>query len=171
MSCSGKAVELKTFERLAFEHREGLYSFALHQTHNRSDAEDLVQETYLRAFTRFRQFKQGTNFKAWIFTILRNTAINEFRRGLRTVAVDLESVEWQLVAPRSADAAGGFTRWDIRAALARLPREYRAPVLLFDVEGHSYAEISRIMSCPIGTVMSRIYRARRRLRADLLRAA
>jgi RNA polymerase sigma-70 factor (ECF subfamily) len=161
----------ETFEGLAFEQMNALFNFAAHMTRNRADAEDLVQETYLRAYTRFHQFKTGTNFKAWIFRILRNVAINQYKRMKSCgVTVDFDAVEPILDAD-SADSGSphaiDFTAADIQAALARLPEDYRTAFLLFCVEGFTYAEIARIMQTPIGTVMSRIFRARKRLRADL----
>ena len=162
---------LQGFEQLVFEHLDGLYNVALHWTHNPADAEDLVQETCLRAYSHFGQFQPGSNFKAWIFTILRNTAINQHRKTKTAgTSVDFDAVEPALVTARPKPALSdptSFTSGDLNAALNRLPDEYRLAIVLYYVEGFTYAEIAEIMGCPIGTVMSRLCRARRKLRADL----
>jgi len=164
----------RSFEQLAFPQMNGLYNLALSMTRNRADAEDLTQETFLRAYTHFDRFRQGTNFRAWLFRILRNLTINQVkRRRVRGVRVELDPVFPQLSADRTdpfAPRAAGFAREDLEDALGRLSAEHRTAVLLCYVGGFSYAEIAEAMGTPVGTVMSRIYRARRRLRRDLDRA-
>jgi RNA polymerase sigma-70 factor (ECF subfamily) len=161
----------RAFEAIALEHVDGLFSLALHLTRNRADAEDLVQETILRAYTRFDRFERGTNFRAWIFTILRNLAINRHKRVKRRgIRIGLESIERGLeadAAPWHASEPHDFEVADIEAALRRLTEEYRLTFVLYALGGFTYDEIARIMDCPIGTVMSRLFRARRKLRDDL----
>ncbi len=151
---------------------DSLYNFAHWLTQNREAAEDLVQETYVKALKGFASFQQGTNFRAWMYRILRNTFLTS-RTGLavtRTVALESED-EGQVVAvsretPESIllEQAG---QQQVRAALDQLPVLFREILLLCDVEDMSYQEIADTLSIPIGTVMSRIYRARKALRAAL----
>jgi RNA polymerase sigma-70 factor (ECF subfamily) len=162
---------LGAFERLAFPEMGGLFNFALHLTRNRADAEDLTQETFLRAFASFDRFRMGTNFRAWIFRILRNATLNHAKKlRVRGTEVDFESVEPVLAAARHHPSRWRWpvTREELRRGVSRLPEAYRTALLLFFVEGFAYAEIAVIMGTPVGTVMSRIYRARRRLRRELL---
>jgi len=161
-----------------------LHAKASRMTRNHSDAEDLVQETYARAFASFHQFKEGTNLRAWLNRILTNTFISSYRklqREPRLIAAGLE--DWQLerahsrsaqpsASARSAEelALDRMTDGDVTGALRRLPEDFRMAVYLADVEGFGYREIAEIMHCPIGTVMSRLHRGRGRLR-DLLENA
>lgn len=156
-----------------------LYAAAMRLTKNPSDAADLVQETFLKAFQAFESFEQGTNLKAWLYRILTNTFINIYRKrsreGFQAGLEDLE--EWQLgdaesltqTTNRSAEAEAIDRMPDqaVRDALASLPEDRRLVVYLADVEGFSYQEIADIMSSPIGTVMSRLHRGRRELRGML----
>lgn len=164
-----------TFEELALAQMDGLHSLAYHLTHNAADAEDLVQETVLRAYRYFEQFSDGTNFRAWIFRILRNLAINRYRKERQRGAdVNLDTVSHRLEGPSYGMARRGgrmFMTADLDHALERLPNDYRSAVMLSFVCGFSYREIADIMACPIGTVMSRISRARRQLQDDLLGSA
>jgi RNA polymerase sigma-70 factor (ECF subfamily) len=163
---------LTGFEELAMPLFGSLYNFAHWLTQNREEAEDLVQETYVKALKGFASFQQGTNFRAWIYRILRNTFLTS-RTGLaatRTVALESED-EGQVVAvsretPESIllEQAG---EQRIQAALDQLPVLFREVLLLCDVEDMSYQEIADTLSIPIGTVMSRLYRARKALRAAL----
>jgi len=166
------------FERDALEYIDPLYGAALRLTRNPSDAEDLVQETYAKAFAAFHQFKPGTNLKAWLYRILTNTFINTYRKAQRQPSVSGEDIEdWQLA--RAADhQSTGLKSAEISAleampdsavsdALESLSPEFRTVVLLSDVEGFSYKEIAEIMGTPIGTVMSRLNRARAALRVKL----
>ena len=171
MLCSQqKDDKLERFEGLSLHHMNGLYSVALHLTRRSSDAEDLVQETYLRAFEHFDQFRPGTNFRAWIFRILRNAFVNHYHKNKLRIHVNLDSVEPTLGTRREDDALNARidTSGDaFRAALSHLPHDYRIMLLLAYVEGFTYQEIAQVMGCPIGTVMSRLFRARRRLRDEL----
>ncbi|MFH1329486.1 MAG: sigma-70 family RNA polymerase sigma factor [Actinomycetota bacterium] len=156
-----------------------LYSAALRMTRNPADAEDLLQETLLRAYRGFGTFKTGTNLRAWLYRILTNTFINRYRRQTRQPAeVELGELEdlylyrrlgEQSGAARSAEeeALERFVDEDIKAAVEALPENFRIPVLLADVEGFSYKEIARIMGVPIGTVMSRLHRGRKALEKAL----
>ncbi len=165
------------FESTALPQLDALYGAALRLTRNAAEAEDLVQDAYVRAFRFWHTFKSGTSVRAWLFTILRNTFINRYHRLNRTRSArnDLEAQlsaigseaavahpSSQLPSPDGALAAR-ITRERIMAALESVPEDYRMAVILADLEGLAYKEIAEIMDCPIGTVMSRIYRGRRLL--------
>jgi RNA polymerase sigma-70 factor (ECF subfamily) len=166
------------FERDAVPLLSGMYSSALRMTRNPSDAEDLVQETFLRAYRGFAGFREGTNLKAWLYRILTNTFINSYRKKQREPkTVPDENVEdWYLydrLAAQSSEASAEATVLeaipdeDVKAALDALPEAFRMAVLLADVEGFSYKEIAEILDIPIGTVMSRLHRGRRALEKAL----
>jgi len=169
----------RKFEDIAFEYMDSLYSTALRMTRNTAEAEDLVQDTYLRAYRFFDKFEEGTNFKAWIFKILTNTFINKYRKKIRTPQqVQLEKVEFGLEnenVQQGVKEWGGFDEAnyeelfddDIKAALQQLSEEFRMVILLADVEGFAYKEIADIIDRPIGTVMSRLFRGRRMLQKVL----
>ena len=173
------------FTDLAMEYMPALYSAALRMTRNPSDAEDLVQETYLKAYRAFASFTEGTNLKAWLYRILTNTYINTYRAAKRRPEIsDVEDVEelylYRRLSPtvgagfgRSAEdeVLDSFTDDAVKAALESLPDPFRIAVLLADVEGFSYKEIAEITEVPIGTVMSRIHRGRRALQKALLEFA
>ena len=167
------------FAQEAMQHAAQLYNAALRMTRNRSDAEDLVQETYLRAYRGYGNFEEGTNLRAWLFRILTNTFINSYRSKQRRVQeTELNDVEDLYLYRRIAnvDLASRsaedtlfelFTDDEVKAALENLPENFRLPVLLADVEGFSYKEIAEMLDIPIGTVMSRLHRGRKAMQKAL----
>lgn len=170
-----------TFAEQAMPLMGSLYSAAMRMTRNPADAEDLVQETYLRAYRGFGGFQQGTNLKAWLYRILTNTFINMYRaKKRRPDETDLDEVEdlylYRRLGGLEAATMGRsaedelmdwFTEAEIKDALEDLPEQFRMAVLLADVEGFSYKEIAEILDVPIGTVMSRLHRGRTRLQKRL----
>jgi RNA polymerase sigma-70 factor (ECF subfamily) len=169
------------FEELAMEHMGSLYTAALRMTRNPSDAEDLVQETYLKAYRAFESFQEGTNLKAWLYRILTNTFINIYRaKKRRPEETDVDELEslylYRRLGGMEGAAAGRsaedevldrFTESEVKEAIEALPEQFRLAVLLGDVEGFSYREIAEILQIPIGTVMSRLHRGRRALQKRL----
>jgi RNA polymerase sigma-70 factor, ECF subfamily len=169
------------FAEQAMEHMGSLYSAALRMTRNAADAEDLVQETYLKAYRGFGGFEEGTNLKAWLYRILTNTFINTYRaKKRRPDETELEEVEdlylYRRLGGLEAATAGRsaedellewFTDSEVKEAVESLPEQFRLAVLLADVEGFSYKEIAEILDVPIGTVMSRLHRGRKSLQKRL----
>ena len=168
----------KNFEQDAMQFAPQLYSAGLRMTRNPADAEDLVQETFLKAYRAYHTFTEGTNLKAWLYRILTNTYINRYRKQMRRpVETDLGDVEDLYLYRRLGDSGQvarsaeevleRFVDEDVKAAVESLPEHFRLPVLLADVEGFSYKEIAEIMDVPIGTVMSRLHRGRKALERAL----
>jgi RNA polymerase sigma-70 factor, ECF subfamily len=170
-----------SFTAQAMEYMPALYSAALRMTRNPADAEDLVQETYLKAYRGFGSYQQGTNLKAWLYRILTNTFINRYRAAKRRPdETDLDDVEDFYLYRRLGGLEGArasrsaedelldvLTESEVREAVESLPENFRLAVLLADVEGFSYKEIAEILDIPIGTVMSRLHRGRRALQKRL----
>ncbi|MFJ9555482.1 sigma-70 family RNA polymerase sigma factor [Nocardiopsis sp. NPDC101807] len=156
-----------------------LYPTALRMTRNPADAEDLVQETFAKAFANFHQFRAGTNLRAWLYRILTNTFINSYRKKQREPRQDTtdEIKDWQLAAAEAHTSSGMRSAENevldhlpdsaIKQALARLPEEFQEVIYLVDIEGYAYKEVAERMGTPLGTVMSRLHRARRQLREML----
>jgi RNA polymerase sigma-70 factor (ECF subfamily) len=169
------------FTDLTMEYMPSLYTAALRMTRNPSDAEDLVQETYLKAYRAFERFQEGTNLKAWLYRILTNTFINTYRaKKRRPQESDIDDVESLYLYRNLGGLAGSregrsaedevldhITEAEVKEAIEALPEQFRMAVLLGDVEGFSYKEIAEILDVPIGTVMSRLHRGRRALQARL----
>lgn len=174
-----------TFQADAMPYAPQLYSAALRMTRNSADAEDLVQETFLKAYRSYHTFEDGSNLRAWLYRILTNTFINKYRaRQRRPDETDLADVEdlylyRRLPAMESALASRSaedqllelFTEDEVKAALEGLPESFRLPVLLADVEGFAYKEIAEILDIPIGTVMSRLHRGRKAMQKALFEFA
>ena len=164
------------FEGDAMQYAGQLYSAALRMTRNPADAEDVVQETFLKAYRAYDTFKAGTNLKAWLYRILTNTYINRYRKAQRRPSeVELQDL---YLFKRIGESSGAsvsaeeevlarFVDTDVKQALESLPEHFRMPVLLADVEGFSYKEIAEILDIPIGTVMSRLHRGRKALQKKL----
>jgi RNA polymerase sigma-70 factor (ECF subfamily) len=167
------------FTTEAMQYAQSLYSTALRMTRNQSDAEDLVQETYLKAFRSYGSFETGSNLKAWLFRILTNTFINTYRaKQRRPQESDLGSVEDLFLYKRLPSLAGLsesaeeqlldlFPAAEVREAIENLPETFMLPMLLNDVEGFSYKEVAEILDIPIGTVMSRLHRGRKTMQEAL----
>ncbi len=168
------------FEADQLPYREQLRKTALRLTRNVEDAEDLLQETYLKAYRHYASFQPGTNLKAWLFKILKNTFINEYRRRKQVPAqmdfADLEETFESLLATHDRQAvrnpeeelSEASLDGEVREAIKALPHNYKVVVLLADIEGYAYKEIADILAIPVGTVMSRLYRGRRLLERALL---
>ena len=168
------------FEAAAMPFVDSLYNTAFRMTRNAEDAEDLVQESYLKAYKYYDKFQEGTNFKAWLFKILKNTFINNYRRRQQRppqsdFAEIEESFETQVsdevkrrIKSPEEELLEDVLDEDVQRALDDLPTDYRMAVVLADLEGFSYKEIAEILELPVGTVMSRLYRGRKLLEASML---
>ncbi len=167
------------FERDAMQYTNQLYAAALRYTKDPHNAQDLVQDTYAKAFTSFHQFEPGTNLKAWLYRILTTTFINTYRKDQRRPLIsDGEVEDWQLAAAASHTSDLGKSAedevlenlpdGDVKRALQEIPEEFRLAVFYADVEGYSYKEIAEILGIPAGTVMSRLHRGRKLLRVLLM---
>ena len=167
------------FERDAMQYTNQLYAAALRYTKDPHNAQDLVQDTYAKAFTSFHQFEPGTNLKAWLYRILTTTFINSYRKDQRRPLIsDGEVEDWQLAAAASHTSDQGKSAedevlenlpdGDVKRALQEIPEEFRLAVFYADVEGYSYKEIAEILGIPAGTVMSRLHRGRKLLRVLLM---
>jgi RNA polymerase sigma-70 factor (ECF subfamily) len=174
----GELAEMRFAEALGYSGH--LHAMAARMTRNHADAEDLVQETYTRAYASFHQFRDGTNLKAWLNRILTNVFISSYRKKQREPVLTSAGIQdWQLARVQSHTASGLRSAEEVAldhmpdarviGALRQLPEHFRIPVYLADVEGFGYREIAAIMRCPVGTVMSRLHRGRRRIR-ELLEA-
>ena len=171
------------FERDAMQYAPQLYSAALRMTRNSADAEDVVQETFLKAYRAYDSFEEGTNLKAWLYRILTNTYINKYRKQQRRPSeVELGELQDLYLFRRLGESSGAsysaekealdqFVDTDIIEALESLPESFRMPVVLADVDGFSYKEIADILDIPIGTVMSRLHRGRKALQRKLWNVA
>jgi len=159
------------FQRLALSHLDALYNFAVYLTRNPAEADDLVQETYLRAFRFSHRFQPGTHLRAWLFQILRNTFLTFYRLRERELPLAEDGVpDWDAPMFHEAPAEDPSVleaHTDLERAMRRLPDEFRTVLLLAEVEGLPLEEVAQIMACPVGTVKSRIFRAKERLRVIL----
>ena len=177
VSIDSNLAKEKLFEEQLLPHADALFNFAYHLTYNEEDANDLVQETFLKAFRFINSFDSGTNAKAWLFKILKNGFINEYRRKKKEPnKVDYEDI----IAYQDADEEKGGVAFDLREdifdgmmgdeitiALNRLPIDFKTVILLCDIEGFTYEEMAKILDIPIGTVRSRLHRARNLLKDKL----
>jgi RNA polymerase sigma-70 factor (ECF subfamily) len=166
------------FQNEALPHMDFLYNYALRMTYNSTDAEDLVQETFLKAFRFWDSYEKGTNIRAWLFRIMKNAYINRYRKEKK----EPETVEYDEVenfynsvretASESSDLQetlyNNLLEDDVATAIAELPEDFRTVVILCDIEGLTYEEVAEFVDCPIGTVRSRLHRGRKLLRAKLL---
>ncbi len=170
-------VDYKEFEKEALPHMDALYNFALKMTGDTDDAHDLVQETFLKAFRFFDKFERGTNCKAWLFRILKNSFINDYRKSSKEPdKVDYDDIQNFYENIKATDIktqhaeADVFSKLlddDISSAISSLPEDFRTVIILSDIEGFNYEEIADFIDCPVGTVRSRLHRARKMLYAKL----
>ncbi|MBP9211873.1 MAG: sigma-70 family RNA polymerase sigma factor [Bacteroidetes bacterium] len=167
----------KEFEQQTLPHMEVLYNYALRMTGNRDDANDLLQETFLKAYRFWDKFEQGTNLRAWLFRIMKNTYINLYRKESKEPdKVDYDEIEgfYNLIRDQNSDdndlqekMFGQLLDDDVSKALELLPEEFRTVVILCDIEGLAYEEIAEFLQVPVGTVRSRLHRGRKLLYAQL----
>ncbi len=178
---AGKSEKQRQFEREAVPHMDVLYNFALRMTNNPADAEDLLQETFLKAYRFWESYEQGTNIRAWLFRILKNSYINRYRKESKEPEqVEYDEVQNYVATVRSATGGpedvqesifGNLLDDDVAGAIADLPEEFRTVLILCDIEGLTYEETAEFVDIPLGTVRSRLHRARKILRTRLLHYA
>ncbi|MGA9406225.1 MAG: sigma-70 family RNA polymerase sigma factor [Bacteroidota bacterium] len=171
----------KEFEQEAIPHTDILYNYALRMTGNADDARDLLQETFLKAFRFWDKYEKGTNVRAWLFRIMKNTYINVYRKAVKEPdTVDYNDIQnfYNVIRENSTDANdlqeklfGHLLDDDVTKALESLPEEFRTVVILCDIEGLTYEEIAEFVECPVGTVRSRLHRGRKLLYAKLFEYA
>ncbi len=178
-----KRRERASFDKEAMPHLDALYAFAMHLSRNREDAEDLLQETYVKALHNWHRYEEGTNCRAWLFRIMTNTFYNVARARKRRPQVEtdaLPEVEWQIAEsysetgmyrPLEEIVLDGLMSKHMQQALDSLPDDFRTVLLLADLHDFSYKEIAEVCECPVGTVMSRLYRARRAMQRKLMEHA
>ena len=181
MKTSHKTVKHQEFEREALPHSDLLYNYALRMTNNTADAADLLQETYLKAFRFWEKYEKGTNIRAWLFRIMKNSYINRYRKESKEPeTVDYDDVQNVFVSVKGDSGDSGDLQEaveknllddNVAEAIASLPEEFRTVVILCDIEGLSYEEIAEFIDCPLGTVRSRLHRGRKLLRSKLLEYA
>ncbi len=165
------------FQKEALPHMDILHNYALRMTANSDDANDLVQETYLKAYRFWDKYEKGTNIRAWLFRIMKNSYINRYRKETKEPeTVDYNEIQnfYNSIRYESSDPNdlqekifGGLLEDDVARAMEALPEDFRTVVILCDIEGLSYEEIAEFVDCPIGTVRSRLHRGRKMLRANL----
>ncbi len=178
MTSGSMAEKQRDFTREALPHMDVLYNFALRMTNNSADADDLVQETYLKAYRFWDKYEKGTNIRAWMFRIMKNSYINRYRRESKEPeTVDYDDVKnfYNTIRGDSGDANdlqetifGNLLDDDVASAIAELPEEFRTVLILCDIEGLTYDEIAEFVDIPLGTVRSRLHRARKVLRLRLM---
>lgn len=181
MAPSSTNEKQREFEQEALPHMDVLYNYALRTTNSPEDADDLVQETYLKAYRFWDKYEKGTNVRAWLFRIMKNSYINRYRKESKEPEkVDYEDVQnfYNTIRADAADANdlqesmfGNLLEDDVAKAIADLPEEFRTVVILCDIEGLTYEEIADFFDIPLGTVRSRLHRGRKLLRAKLLKFA
>lgn len=181
MAFSKSSEKQREFEREALPHMDLLYNFALRMTNNAADADDLVQETYLKAYRFWDKYEKGTNIRAWLFRIMKNSYINRYRKESKepeTVDYDEVKAFYNTVRDESSDANdlqeslfGNLLDDDVASAVASLPDDFRTVVILCDIEGLTYEEIAEFVEIPLGTVRSRLHRGRKLLRSRLIEYA
>jgi RNA polymerase sigma-70 factor (ECF subfamily) len=181
MPSSPKTQKQREFEVEALPHADLLYNYALRMTNNAADADDLVQETFLKGFRFWEKYEKGTNIRAWLFRIMKNSYINRYRRESKEPdTVDYEDVQnfYDTIRDVRSDSSdlqvtafGNLLEDDIATAIAELPEDFRTIVILCDIEGLTYEEIAEFLDCPLGTVRSRLHRGRSLLRVRLTKYA
>ncbi len=181
MSVEGKSSKHAEFEKEALPHTDLLYNYALRMTNDRADADDLVQETFLKAYRFWDKYQKGTNIRAWLFRIMKNSYINRYRRESKIPdTVDYDDIQNFYHSIRDEAAEGNdlqtsvFTHLlddNVASAISELPEDFRTVVILCDIEGLTYEEIAEFVDIPLGTVRSRLHRGRNLLRAKLSRYA